>query len=85
MRFALLILGVFAVIACIGEPAAAAQNGAWCAYYDLGTSGFRHCGFATFQQCLDDVRGVGGNCGPSPYPSASESRPPMRHPRHRAH
>ena len=25
-----------------------------------------HRGFATFQQCLADVRGIGGSCGSSP-------------------
>ena len=29
--------------------------------------GARICGFVTLQQCLADVRGVGGNCSPSPY------------------
>jgi hypothetical protein len=66
MRFSLFILGVFAVILCTEKPIEA-QNGGWCAYYNYGYGGQRICGFATLQQCLADVRGVGGNCGPSPY------------------
>lgn len=82
MRFALLLLGIFAASGCIGKPAEAAQNYPWCAYYDLGTAGFRNCGFATLQQCLNDVSGLGGNCSPSPYPISPESRPLMKRQRH---
>lgn len=31
----------------------------WCAYYDEYTYS---CGFRTFEQCLDTIRGVGGVC-----------------------
>jgi Protein of unknown function (DUF3551) len=64
------ILGVFAVMVCIEKPAVAQQNYPWCAYYNLGQNGFRSCRFATLQQCLDDVLGIGGNCSPSPYPTS---------------
>jgi hypothetical protein len=72
MRLLLIIVGAFAAIVCIERPAEA-QNGAWCAYYNTGDGGSRNCGFATFEQCLATVRGIGGNCGPSPYPSAPET------------
>jgi len=81
MKFSVFILGVFATIVCI-EKRAEAQNGAWCAYYDLGRDGFRSCRFATLQQCLDDVRGIGGNCGPSPYPPSPKLHPLTGLPRH---
>ena len=82
MRLLLFILGVFAAVVCT-EKAAEAQNYPWCAYYDLGKDGFRSCRFATLQQCLADVRGIGGNCGPSPYPSSPG--PHSRHPRRYAY
>ena len=69
MKLWLCILGVFGVMVCIEEPALAQQNYPWCAYYNLGQNGFRSCRFATLQQCLDDVIGIGGNCSPSPYPT----------------
>ena len=72
MRLLLFILGVLVAIVCIEKPA---EAGPWCAYYDLGQDGFRSCRFATLQQCLDDVRGIGGNCGPSPYPASPVSHP----------
>jgi uncharacterized protein DUF3551 len=67
MKILLFILGVLAAGVCIEKPAEA-QSGGWCAYFDDGgPGGSRECGFATLQQCLAEVRGVGGNCGPSPY------------------
>ena len=81
MRNSLFILGVFAALVCFEKPAAA-QNYPWCAYLDLGKGGATNCGFATFQQCLAAVSGVGGNCGPSPYPSSPRS-PQATRPRRR--
>jgi hypothetical protein len=82
MRLLLIIVGALAAIVCI-ERSAQAQNGGWCAYYNLGEMGGRNCGFATLQQCLADVRGIGGNCSPSPYPSAPGRHQSTRHrPRH---
>jgi hypothetical protein len=78
MRLSLFIVTVLVAVAWIEKPADA-QNGAWCAYYNTGDGGSTNCGFATFQQCLADVRGIGGNCGTSPYPSSSGT--PSRRPR----
>ena len=66
MRFLLFFLGAFATIICIEKPAEAREY-LWCTYYNFGRGGATNCGFATFQQCLAAVSGVGGNCGPSPY------------------
>ncbi len=66
MRLLLFILGVFATIIWIGKPAEAREY-PWCAYYNFDRGGATNCGFATFQQCLAAVSGVGGSCGPSPY------------------
>ena len=64
MRILLFILAVLAAGICIEKPAAA-QSGGWCAYLNGGgNDGGRFCGFATLQQCLAEVRGVGGNCSP---------------------
>jgi len=86
MRLSLFILlGLFAAIVYVDKPAVAQQNYPWCAYYDLGPNGFRSCSFSTLQQCLDDVRGVGGNCGPSPYPTSPGPRPSTRISKHHHH
>jgi hypothetical protein len=69
---AIAAIGVFAAVVCFEKPAAA-QNYAWCAYYDFGQDGATNCGFSTFQQCLATVSGVGGSCGPNPqYQSSPE-------------
>jgi hypothetical protein len=65
MRVSLAILGVFVAVASFEAPAQA-RNGGWCANYNMG-GGATNCGFATFQQCMAAVSGVGGSCSPSPY------------------
>jgi hypothetical protein len=81
MRISLFILGVFVAVACAARPAQA-QSYPWCAYYDLGFGGATNCGWATFEQCLATVRGIGGSCGPNPmYQPAPGLYPSPRHPR----
>ncbi len=68
MRLLLIIVGVFAAIVCIEKPAEA-QDYPWCAYYNFGGGGgggATNCGWATFEQCLATVSGIGGSCGPNP-------------------
>ena len=62
MRLLLFLLAICAGIVCIATHAQA-QNYPWCASYSAGdTGGGMNCGFTTFQQCLDTVRGMGGFC-----------------------
>jgi hypothetical protein len=58
-------------IFAVGGEAKAQTEYAWCAFYDDYT---RNCGFDTFQQCLDTVRGVGGDCRRNPRASSSGER-----------
>jgi hypothetical protein len=51
-----IILGVLAIAARVQ-----AANYPWCALYDKG-GGEMSCSFSTFEQCLEDVRGIGGFC-----------------------
>ena len=53
-------------------PAAAAEY-PWCAQYS-GRSGGRNCGFVSFNQCLETVRGMGGFCEPNQFYTPSRSR-----------
>jgi TolA-binding protein len=72
MRIGLLRLTAVAVLAFAARSDAEA---AFCAsYFNGGTN----CGFATFQQCLESVRGVGGQCGPAPGSAGAERRPADR-------
>jgi hypothetical protein len=61
MRLLLFTLGVCLGIVAIGTGAKA-QNYPWCSQYSEGGAGGRNCGFTTFQQCLENVSGIGGFC-----------------------
>jgi hypothetical protein len=54
---ALVLLGASTALAL-----AQAQNGPWCAHYNFGNDEAVNCRFYSFQQCVADVRGVGGFC-----------------------
>jgi hypothetical protein len=79
MRF--LIPAALAAIVCtsplLAERATAAPISSypWCAHYSM-KGGARSCSFRTFEECLANVSGVGGNCAPSPY---YVERPLRRH------
>jgi Protein of unknown function (DUF3551) len=65
MRLLLFVLGAFALLVCTEKPAEA-RDYPWCAYYDFGgMGGATNCGWATLEQCLATVRGIGGSCGPN--------------------
>jgi hypothetical protein len=42
--------------------AAQAQNYPWCAQYSGRMGGAMNCGFVSFDQCMNTVRGMGGFC-----------------------
>jgi hypothetical protein len=63
MKLSIFSLSVLAIIAC--STSAKAQNYPWCAQYGGGMGGATNCGFTTFQQCLDNIRGLGGFCNPN--------------------
>jgi len=76
MRLMLIALAG-AIVALAGDvrPGAARQWYPWCAMY-ADRSGITACGFDTFEQCLETVRGIGGSCIHNWYP------PPAARPRH---
>ena len=61
MRLSLFILGLCVGIVGFGSRADA-QSYPWCSQYSEGGAGGRNCGFTTFQQCLENVSGIGGFC-----------------------
>ena len=72
MRPLVFILGIG--VGVVGfENLAEAQNYPWCSIYGVGFEGM-NCGFTTFQQCLNNVRGIGGFCEPNP-----QYQPPPDH------
>ena len=82
MRPLLFALAILAVGAGTGTRAQA-QNYPWCAIYSGEAGGAQNCGFVSFQQCLEDVRGIGGFCmennryvPPGPAPPRRRHRQP---------
>ena len=51
---------IIAAATALGTPAHA-QNYPWCAYLGTGFDS-TNCGFTTFQQCMETMRGIGGFC-----------------------
>ena len=83
MRLSLFILLVLAGGVWVEKPAEA-RDYPWCAYYNFGKDGggATNCGWATFEQCLATVSGIGGSCGPNPmYQPSPEPSPLTGHPR----
>ncbi len=54
-------MGILTVAAGF-SPQAQAQNYPWCATYTGSMGGSQNCGFTSFEQCMDTVRGMGGFC-----------------------
>ena len=61
MRLLLLACGLCVATASLATPAHA-QNYPWCANYSGDFGDTRNCGFVTFDQCMNTVRGMGGFC-----------------------
>ena len=61
---------VLVLLALVGISLAGtyADAGAWCANYRRGIS---NCGYATQEQCLAQVWGLGGRCQPNPFPGTA--------------
>jgi hypothetical protein len=75
MRLLLCMLAISVGIVSVGNRATA-QNYPWCSQYSEGGAGGRNCGFTTFQQCLENVSGIGGFC----EPNTQYQPPPGSHP-----
>jgi hypothetical protein len=56
----------------------------WCAIYGNRSNNARSCYFASWDQCMTTLSGIGGLCVPSPYYRA-QSVPEPLHPEVRRH
>ena len=61
-----LIGGVALLFLVGGGGSSAHADGPWCAFYDASTY---NCGFYSFEQCYETVRGAGGSCRPNFFKS----------------
>jgi hypothetical protein len=57
----LLLVSAFCIAAVAANTRAEAESYPWCAQYNKG-DGSQNCGFVSFAQCMEDVRGIGGFC-----------------------
>jgi hypothetical protein len=60
---------------------AKAQNYPWCSIYSGDMGGAKNCGFVTFEQCMENVRGIGGFCQRNDWyrpPPGATGRVPAR-------
>jgi hypothetical protein len=75
-----LLAGCAALAATLAVPQASARNGsAYCAVSQGHEMSYENCGFATFEACLEELKGMRGYCRPNQYyvaPSAPEPVPP---------
>jgi len=51
------LIGGIALLVLVGAGSSAHADGPWCAFYDASTY---NCGFYSFAQCYETVRGAGG-------------------------
>ena len=72
--YAILAVPAALIVAAVIDARAGAVHAApWCANYVAGTG--TNCGFHTYEQCRDTVRGIGGSCTPNLW--EPPSRPPF--------
>ena len=72
MRISVLVALMLVTTAAMAPRPAAAfpdspSNNPWCATYYDASLGMKQCTFATFEQCLATVSGVGGQCAQNPF------------------
>jgi len=81
MRLWLIVPTILVGMVALGNRAEA-QNYPWCAQYSGDLAGSLNCGFTTYEQCREDVSGVGGFCIVNnlyqPPASAMSARRPAR-------
>lgn len=79
------MLGAAAAIATMSafaQPAKAAIEYPWCAQLsEEGAGGARNCGFDSFDQCMQTVRGIGGICEENALYRGAVSEPAKRAPK----
>jgi hypothetical protein len=69
------LIGALALLVLLGTGSSAHADGPWCAFYDVSTY---NCGFYSFEQCYETVRGVGGSCRPNFFKSNVVAQPAGR-------
>jgi hypothetical protein len=77
MRKKIAFLAFFALaMGAAPSNADSEYEGPWCARFGGGTDFYERCSMRSFQMCLDEIRGTGGNaiCSPNPWYRAPAPR-----------
>jgi hypothetical protein len=69
------LLGGLALLFLVGGGSNAHADGPWCAFYDASTY---NCGFYSFEQCYETVRGAGGSCRRNFFQNFDGGQPAVR-------
>jgi Protein of unknown function (DUF3551) len=80
MKNMFFVLSVAVVTVFVGTRAEA-QNYPWCSIYSGSMGGSQNCGFSTYQQCMENVSGIGGFCQLN-YTYHPPGGAPLRHKAH---
>jgi hypothetical protein len=62
------ILGTLATVLVMSARPGQAYEGPWCAQFWGGDSQYERCSMRSFEMCLNEIHGTGGNtlCTPNP-------------------
>jgi Protein of unknown function (DUF3551) len=82
MRMLKLVSIAVAVIWLSATPARA-EGAPWCVRYGTGLEG-ANCGFYSFEQCMQTVRGIGGFCSQNPFEAYGYQQPRQQRPARRS-
>jgi hypothetical protein len=85
MRCIVIGIAAIASLPVLATAARAEIEYPWCAQYSgADGDGGRNCGFVSYEQCMETIRGMGGSCEPNLfYPgSASDTSQSKRKPQH---
>ena len=71
---ALIGIAAIASLPTLGTAAHAGIEYPWCAQEGGGEEGGgRNCGFVSYEQCMETIRGMGGSCEPNLFYPGSAS------------
>jgi Protein of unknown function (DUF3551) len=79
----LFALAALAALDVFTPSAGQAEPYPWCAAYSGGRGGGRNCGFVSYAQCMDTVRGIGGFCEQNLFYTGRAEQRPKRTRKHR--
>ena len=79
-----LLFTIIATAATASGARAQDINYPWCAYYGGGEDGGgTNCGFSTWEQCMETIRGMGGFCDVNTQYVPPPGPAPRHRPRHK--